>query len=250
MKIAYFDVENAPSLGWFYDLWKEGNIVATEQPWFMLSFAWKHPNKDRIHCRALPDYSGYKRDKTNDYKLICDLWDLFNSHDILIGHNIRRFDTRKANARFIKWGLKPPSPYTILDSLVEYRKIAYLDRYGLDFIDRFNGGEGKMATTGWDMHRGAIEGNPACWRMMKGYNKVDVKKAQHNWEIIAPWKKYHAEAGGRVCPNPICGSVNIISRGPLRRSTTRHQFCCKTCGNNFIASPPRGTANGGRRPRI
>lgn len=246
LNIAYFDVENSPNLGWYYDPWKENNIIATEQPWFMLSFAWKKPKKDKIYCRALPDYPGYNRNKTNDKKLICDLWELFNSYDVLVGHNIARFDTRKANSRFIFHGLKPPSPYIILDSLSEWKKITHQDRYGLDALSRFKGFGGKLPTTGWDMHQGAINGHMPSWRMMKNYNRVDVEKAEQIWNVIAPWKKTYGRSTGRICPNPICGSLDIIMRGPVRQ-TTKHNFTCKTCGHWWTAIPGMSNEHTSRR---
>lgn len=228
-RIAFFDVENSPSLGWFYDLYTENNIVATEQPWFMLSFAWAGSENDRVHHRSLPDYPGYKRNKTNDKKLICDLWNLFDSNDVLVGHNIRRFDTRKANARFLHWGLKPPSPYVILDSYVEYKKIAYLDRNSLDFIDKFTGGPGKMVTEGWPLHRRAIGGDKSAWRILTKYNGVDVLRAKKVWNIIAPWKKNHPALFDTGCK--VCGSDNLHRRGPVRQSKTKFQFACLDCGH-------------------
>ena len=235
-KIAFFDVENAPSLGWFYDPYKENNIVATEQPWFMLSFAWKRPKVERIVCRALPDYPGYSRDKTNDRKLILDLWELFDSHDILIGHNIGRFDTRKANSRFIAHGLKPPSPYIILDSLKEIRKIAYEDSNKLGSLSVKWGFGDKLPTQGWDTWHGCINGHAADWRVMKKYNKIDTLRAEQVWGVVAPWKKNYAQSGGAVCPVPTCGSADVHRRGQVRQ-TPKYQFTCRSCGHWWTAKP-------------
>lgn len=235
-KIAFFDVENAPSLGWFYDPYKENNIVATEQPWFMLSFAWKRPKEKKITCHSLPDYPGYRRDKTNDRKLIQDLWELFDSHDTLIGHNIGKFDVRKATNRFLKWGMKPPSPYTILDSLKEIRKISYEDSNRLGALSTKWGFGDKLPTQGWDTWHGCINGKDADWRVMEKYNKIDVLRAEQVWGVIAPWKKTYAHATGKCCPNPICGSLDINRRGQVRQ-TPKYQFTCLTCGHWWTAKP-------------
>jgi hypothetical protein len=236
-KIAFFDVENAPSLGWFYDPYKENNIVATEQPWFMLSFAWKRPKIEKITCRALPDYPGYSRDKTNDKKLICDLWELFDSHDILIGHNIGRFDCRKANSRFLAHGMKPPSPYIIHDSLKEVRKISFEDSNRLGSLSVKWGFGDKLPTQGWDTWHGCINGNTAAWRVMKQYNKIDTLRAEQVWGVIAPWKKtYGPGATSKICPSPLCGSLDVILRGPVRGGP-KHNITCKTCGHWWTAKP-------------
>ena len=231
-KIAYFDVENAPSLGWFYDPYKENNIVAVEQPWFMLSFAWKHPKESKIVCRGLPDYPGYIKDKTNDKRLIQDLWELFDSHDVLVGHNIGRFDTRKANSRFLAHGLKPPSPYVILDSLKEVRKISYEDSNRLGALSTKWGFGDKLPTQGWDTWHGCINGRDADWRVMKKYNKIDVLRAEQIWGVIAPWVKNHPRVHGDACPS--CGSRDIQKRGfniSKKRKTPR--LHCQGCGHWF-----------------
>ena len=235
-KIAFFDVENAPSLGWFYDPYKENNIVATEQPWFMLSFAWKRPKEKKIACHALPDYPGYSRDKTNDRRLIEDLWQLFDSHDILVGHNIGRFDVRKANSRFLNWGLKPPSPCIIHDSLKEIRRIAYEDSNKLGSLSVKWGFGDKLPTQGWDTWHGCINGDPAAWRVMKKYNKIDPLRAEQVWGVVAPWKKSYVGSTGKCCPNPICGSPDIHRRGQVRQ-TPKYQFNCRTCGHWWTAKP-------------
>ena len=233
-KIAFFDVENAPSLGWFYDKYKENNIVAVEQPWFMLSFSWKRPKEKKIFCHALPDYPGYSKDKTNDKRLIQDLWALFNEHDVLVGHNIQRFDTRKANSRFLNWGLKPPSPYIILDSLKEIRKISYEDSNRLGALSVKWGFGDKLPTQGWDTWHGCINGRDADWAVMKKYNKIDTLRAEEIWSRIAPWKKNHPRMFDAGCP--VCGSLDVHRRGQVRQ-TLKYQFNCQPCGHWWTAKP-------------
>src|SRR4051812_43602286 len=100
-RIALFDVETAPSLGYFFDLWKEGNIIDTKADWYMLSFAYKWLGDKGIQVHALCDYPGYERNRECDKRLMRDLWHVFDAADIVIAHNGDKFDIRKANARFI-----------------------------------------------------------------------------------------------------------------------------------------------------
>lgn len=244
-KIAFFDVENAPNLGYYYDSYKENNIVACVRPWFMLSFAWKRPKEKKIVCRKLPDYPGYKQNKTNDERLVKDLWELFDSHDVLIGHNIRRFDVRKANSRFIAHGMKPPSPYVILDSLREWRKVAAQDSNRLDALSKFVGSRGKLPTQGWDTWEGAINGDPKSWAIMDRYNKHDVYEAEVIWDVIAPWVKNHPQLGPHgSCP--VCSSASVQQRG-FNVSKTRKtpRLHCQSCGHWFT-----GGGNGGGRSGV
>lgn len=230
--MAFFDVENSPSLGWYYDLYREGNIVSTKQAWFMLSFAWKHPGKSKVHCRGLIDYPGYERDKTSDEKLVKDLWTLFDSHDVLIGQNIDRFDVRKANSRFLYWGLKPPSPYKTVDTLKISRRIFKQDSNKLGDLSKFLGHGDKLPTTGWDTWQGAIDGNRQAWGTLKRYNKHDVVITERVWERLAPWLPRHLSLTSTGCP--VCQSAKVQQRGynvSKTRKTPRLQ--CSDCGHWF-----------------
>lgn len=200
----------------------------------MLSFAWKRPNVKKIYCHSLRQYPGYTKDKTNDKRLIADLWQLFDSHDILVGHNIGRFDVRKANSRFLNWGMKPPSPYVILDSLKEIRKISYEDSNRLGALSTKWGFGDKLPTQGWDTWLGCINGNDADWSVLEKYNKIDVLRAEQVWNVIAPWKKNHPRLFEFGCP--VCGSLDVHRRGRVRQ-TPKFQFNCRSCGHWWTAKP-------------
>jgi hypothetical protein len=58
----------------------------------VLSFAYKWFDSKRVECRCLPDY-------LTEYELVKDLWSLFNEADIVIGHNLDRFDAKQLLCR-------------------------------------------------------------------------------------------------------------------------------------------------------
>lgn len=233
-RIAFYDLENAPSLGWYYDRWKEGNIVADEQDWFMLSFAWQWQGETKVHCKALCDYPSYKKNKTDDSPLIKDLWKLFDEADILIAHNGDRFDRRKSNARFLGCKLHPPSPYKTIDTLKVARRQFMLGSNSLASLGQFLGLGGKLPTTGWDTWRGCIEGDPKAWSTVKRYNKRDVTLLKGVYEELRPWIPNHPDlrnyTGRTGCP--ACQSKNVQCRGfnvAKTRKTQRMQ--CRDCGH-------------------
>jgi len=233
-RIAFYDLENAPSLGWYYDRWKEGNIVADEQDWFMLSFAWQWAGKEKVHCRALCDYPGYAKNKKDDSPLIKDLWKLFDEADILIAHNGDRFDRRKSNARFLGCKLPPPSPYKTIDTLKVARRQFMLTSNSLASLGQFLGLGGKLPTTGWDTWRACINGDPKAWSVIKKYNKRDVSLLKDVYHELRPWIPNHPDlrnyTGRTGCP--ACQSKNVQCRGfniAKTRKTQRMQ--CQDCGH-------------------
>jgi hypothetical protein len=235
-RIAFFDIENAPSLGYYYDPWKEGNIVATVEPWFMLSFAWMEYGSKTVHCKAICDYPNYKNDKKNDEHLVRDLHKLFDTYDILIAHNGDRFDKRKANARFLGLGLTPPSPYKTIDTLKISRRVFMLESNKLSSLGEFLGLGGKTPTTGWDTWQGCINGDPKAWALMKRYNKRDVALLAQIYDKLKPWAPNHpdlrAYTGDGGCPT--CQSPDVQHRGFNVAKTKRTQrMHCQSCGTWF-----------------
>ena len=73
----------------------------------------------------------------DDERLVLKLWCLLDNADIVIGHNLRRFDNKKANSYFLKYGLKPPSPYRTIDTLLIAKAKFALPFNNLDYIAEY-----------------------------------------------------------------------------------------------------------------
>lgn len=238
-RIAYYDLENAPSLGFYYEPYlRHGgrNIVATLEPWFMLSFSWQWHGQKTVHCRALCDFPQYAKNKKDDSALVKELWDLFDQADILIAHNGDKFDTRKANARFLQVIGRPPSPYKTIDTLKIARKHFMLESNRLGDLGEFLGLGGKLPTTGWNTWRGCIDGDKSAWSLMKRYNKQDVALLAQVYDRLKAWTPNHPDlrawTGGAGCPT--CQSANVQRRGENVAKTRRTpRFHCQDCGSWF-----------------
>lgn len=238
-KILLWDLENAPSTGFYYEPYlRHGgrNIIATLESWFMLSYSWKWLGEKTVHCRALCDYPSYAMNKRDDSALIKDLWGLLDQADIAIAHNGDKFDIRKANARFLQVIGKPPSPYKTIDTLKVARREFMLESNRLGDLGEFLGLGRKLATTGWDLWRGCMDGDPKSWALMKRYNKRDVALLGEVYEKLKPWVRNHPDLraydGSDGCPT--CASMNIQHRGFNVAKTRRTQrMHCQTCGTWF-----------------
>lgn len=233
-RIAFYDLENAPSLGWYYDRYKEGNIVADEADWFMLSFAWQWMDEKKIHCKALCDYPGYQKNKTDDSHLIKDLHKLFDEADILIAHNGDRFDRRKSNSRFLGCGLPPPSPYRTVDTLKVARRQFMQTSNKLGELGDFLGLGSKIPTTGWSLWRRCIDGDPKAWAQMKQYNRRDVGLLRQVYEKLLPWVPPAMQPFSDKEACPACNSKNIQNRGVnVSRARRTQRLHCQQCGTWF-----------------
>lgn len=231
-KILYLDIENTPSLGYVWGMWDQ-NVIEMEQDWFMLSFAYSW-NGGAPRVKALPDYKGYNKDKTNDKSLVLDLWRLLDSADVVIAHNADAFDIKKANARFLVHGLRPPTPYKTIDTLKIARRHFKFDSNRLDDLARQLGLGRKLATKGKNTWLGCMAGDEASWRLMKKYNKQDVKLGYDVYLALRPWATTHPNlsifAGSDgVCPR--CLAKKLQRRGTGHTLTTSYpRYQCTSCG--------------------
>lgn len=233
-RILLFDIENAPSLGWFYDLWKEGNIVGTKSDQYFLSFAYKWLDERQVKSFSLPDFKGYKPGSENDELLVKELWKLFDEADIVIAHNGNSFDIKKTNARFAYYKLSPPSPYKSIDTYREAKKYLNLPSYKLDYIANYFGYGRKLAHTGFHLWKGCMSGEPSAWKHMVKYNKKDVTLLEKIYLHLRPWIKNHPNISILMdrtdgCPN--CGSLSLMKQGTdITQKGRVQQFSCNDCG--------------------
>lgn len=233
-RIVFFDIETAPSLGYYFELYKEGNIVSTVEPWFMLSFAYKVQGQKRIHYHCLADYPGYDKDRHNDKALVSDLHRLvFGTADLLIGHNIDRFDSRKAKQRFVYHGLAPPPPIPTIDTLKLARRVFSFDSNRLAAVGQHLGLGGKAVTTGWHLWQSCINGDRKAWRRMGVYNRRDVDLLEAVYNKLAAWAPATPARFSPGCPS--CQSERVKREGfKYTRTGKKQRLQCSDCGHWFL----------------
>src|ERR1700733_5194536 len=185
-KIAFVDIETAPSLGYVWAKW-ETNVIDFKKDWYMLSYAVKWAHENRVIVRGLCDYPGYKSNVEDDSKLVTDLWKVFDEADILIAHNGDSFDILKANTRFILHKLPPPSPYKTIDTLKVARAAFKFDSNKLDDLGHYFGIGRKLPHTGFHLWMGCMKGDPASWKLMKRYNGHDVELLEKLYYLVRAW---------------------------------------------------------------
>lgn len=235
-RVIFYDIETAPSLGYFFDKFKENNIVATVQDWFLLSFAYKVRGEKKIHYHCLADYPGYDKKPIDDKALVTDLHRLiFSNADLLIGHNLDKFDGRKSRSRFLAYGLPPTPPIKTIDTLKIARRVFKQDSNRLADIGQYLGLGGKVTHTGWAMWQACINGDRKAWAQMGRYNKRDVDLLEKVYDKLAPWHPNPPVLlSGDRCPSPTCGSFHVTRRGwNIARKSRSARMQCQDCAQWF-----------------
>lgn len=231
-KVLFFDCENAPNLGYVWGKWEQ-NVIAYEKNWYFLSFAYKWQGSRAIQCVALPDFPAFDKNKENDRYLVERLWAILDEADVVIAHNGDRFDLRKANARFVAHGLRPPSPYKTVDTLKVARRYFQFDSNKLDDLGQYLGVGRKLPHTGKHLWFGCMSGDTKSWATMRRYNSQDVALLERVYLKLRPWASTHPNLNhiSRLSGCPTCQSSNVQFRGFNHTKTGKRQrMQCKDCG--------------------
>lgn len=235
-KILLLDIETAPNLGYTWGKWEQ-DVIEFAKDWYILCYCAKWLGQTKILSAKLPDFSEFKKDKTNDFYVVRELWKLFDEADIIIAHNGDQFDIKKSNARFVTHKLQPPSPYKTIDTKKIAKRYFKFDSNKLDELGRYLGLGRKLPHTGKALWLGCMNGDHASWKKMMEYNKQDVLLLQRIYLRLRAWEKNHpdtsAESLGITCKN--CGSTHLQSRGYNIAKGTAYilrtqKFQCRNCG--------------------
>lgn len=237
-KILSLDIETSPIVGYVWSLFN--NFLSVDQikeEWTILSFSAKWLHSKRIIYHDTWEAAGGRND---DRDLIRMLWSLLDEADIVIAHNGKKFDVRKINSRFMLQGFPPPSPYQVIDTYQEHRRVAAHTSQRLAWIsDKFSPVKKRDhgAFPGFKLHKEYLDGNPEARKEMELYNIDDVRSLEGAYLQLRPWIKGHpnlalwnteADPDKHYCPN--CGSDNVKRRGLYYAKTNVYeQFRCGSC---------------------
>lgn len=187
-KILFFDIETAPLKAHLWSMWQQGvGLNQIEADWFMLSFCCKWAHSDEVFYydqRAAENIE-------DDYELVLKLWHFLNEADVVVGQNSKRFDVKKANARFILNGLPKPSTYRQVDTMeiakrnfgftsnrLEYMTDKLCTDYKKSKHKKFHGHE---------LWSECLKGNLEAWLEMEDYNRLDVLSLEELYNVLSSW---------------------------------------------------------------
>lgn len=235
-RIVSFDIESSPSLAWVWKRFKENiSLDQVEADGYVLCGAWKWLGERETHCVANTDFDWLN--PTDDEKTVRELWKVFDEADIIIAHYGSKFDIPLMNARFVYYGLPPPSPYKVIDTKEIAGKIFKFPSNKLEGLCRFFGLGSKMKTD-FQLWKDCMSGKQSAWKKMVSYCKRDVVKLEKVYLKLRPYMHQHPNVAliGELTDKPHCpkcGSTHIQWRGKkvYRTSTQIYSaFQCMKCG--------------------
>jgi len=235
-KIISIDIETAPMTVHNWTLWdKFTNINQIVEDWYVISIAGVDTGGTIFY--------GDINELGTERNVLRLAWNILDAYDIIIGHNLDKFDLKKLNARFLYHGFSPPSSYQTIDTMKVLKKLFALSSNKLEYAVKHLGLEEKLTDRKFSGHSlwtsCLLEGNKEAWEEMKEYNIQDAKITLDLYERLKPWIKNHPtltlmegeEDGEQSDRCPRCNSGNLIRRGfYFTRAGKYQRYKCKNCG--------------------
>jgi len=233
-KVLVYDIETAPISAYVWSIWQDNaGVQGVVSDWFSLSWSAKWLFDSRIMSNVLTPNEALEED---DGRIMRELWMLIDEADILIGHNIDKFDVKKMNTRFIIHGLLPPSPYQTIDTLKAAKRSFAFSSNKLDYVNQLLGISRKMKNDGFDLWKRCLRGDGGALKTMDEYCRRDVGITEETYVTLRPWIKSHpnmglyVDADGPVCP--ACQGEDLHVIGKYRTMVSEYDaFRCAECGS-------------------
>lgn len=229
--ILILDIETAPKVAYVWRFFKE-NVGAKQvlQHGHIMSFAAKWLGQDEIIYQ--------ENRKEDDTRIVKALVNLFDDADIVVAHNGDRFDFPQVMSRALVHGIRPPSPYKIVDTLKVAKKEFAFPSNSLEYLAKVLGcteKESHKNFPGFELWLECLRGNEAAWQEMKLYNIQDVETLEEIYLKMLPWMRQHPNVGVFTeneepqCPK--CGGTYLQWRGYSYTNVGKyHRFQCQSCG--------------------
>jgi hypothetical protein len=231
-KILVFDIETAPMEVRCFPTWGV-NITPNmiKRDWFMLCWSAKWLFNDKVYSMKQNKREVLAGD---DERITKGLWSMVDEADIIVAHNLNKFDKKKMNTRFLKHGLNLPSPYQTIDTLIHARKQFAITHNRLDYIaTKFFGIEGKLENAPglWDR---VVEGSIEDMTLMSEYCDQDVRVLEEVYLRMRPYMQPHPNVGLHIASDievcATCGSDNLDWSGEYHTNVNVYKAYRCECG--------------------
>jgi DNA polymerase elongation subunit (family B) len=180
LKVLVFDIENEPDTALIYGRRKinvsEDQILDYGR---ITHVGYSFMNEYTTNVIALTS------DEHTEKELLEAFVEVYNQADIVSGHNLKRFDIKKLNARLVVNGLEALQPKPCIDTLSQARKHFLLPNYKLDTVCRYLGIGKKSDQHSWDNIKAAMNNDEQASEQIAYYCGSDVELTKELFLVLA-----------------------------------------------------------------
>lgn len=229
-KTLIFDIETSPIEAYLWHLWEQRvRPDQLKKDWFIISWSAMWLDWTKVFSEVL---TPSEAKKWNDKRIVKELWKVIDEADIIVAHNLDKFDKLKANTRFLKHGLPHPSPYQGIDTLKVAKKEFKISSNKLDYLCWFLGIDRKTETWGLDLWKDCVAWDKKALKKMDEYCQNDVAILKKVYYKLRPYIRNHPNYGvyknAKICPN--CGNKKIEWKDTFKTNSNKFlAWRCKEC---------------------
>ena len=161
------------------------------------------------------------------------IWDLYDEADIVVGHNLARFDSKHLKGAWLEMGLPSPRPWQTVDTLSIARREFGFESNTLDALCKRLGVASKTDAYDPKVAEAAVAGDEDAQRRLLDYNVGDIHATRELYDRLRPYIKGHPHLGlgtgdERACPN--CGGTKFTKIDTDVR-TIQTKYAAMRCSN-------------------
>lgn len=247
VKILYFDIETTLAKSYHWGQWKQNLSVKQQiQESHMLSHAWAWGDGE-VYSSVLTPEEVLNQD---DERIVYEIWSLLDNCDVVVAHNGKRFDVKKVNGYFLKYGLPKPSSYKVIDTLEIAKKHFNLPFKSLEYLAKFLNVELKQDSGGIQTWIDCDRGDPEALATMEFYNRGDVVTLREIHNKLKGWDNngvniaLYNDNHNALCTH--CGSddISVITDKFAYTPQRKYQlFRCNSCQAPLRSNTKEGVGN-------
>lgn len=234
-RILYFDIETSPLLVYAWGLGKQyvgAKQVKKERKVISIGYMFEGDKKVTILKMDMTKHDLNKFDDNADKEMLKRFMKVYETADLAIAHNGRRFDRARIRARLVKYRLPDIAPVLFDDSYSMTKDIDFTS-HKLDYLGKYLG-TGQKDEIDYSVWTQVMEGSRTALKKMCSYMSTDVIRLRAAYIRLKPYAKSKLNLGafysdGSICPG--CGSRSLTKWGSRTTQTGKYQqYKCSGCG--------------------
>ena len=107
-KVVFIDLETSALVTRAWQMKYPDRPIDLVEDWKLLCIGYKTRGEKEVVAKGV--------DTMSEEKLVRTLWRVIDEADVVVGHNIKNFDLKKAYAKFAEFGMEPPRPPQVVDT--------------------------------------------------------------------------------------------------------------------------------------
>lgn len=232
-KILFLDVESSPDVAVSFKRYQANmsqDHILEEGGW-LLSVAYAF-NDQPVQAFCLTSAQAVMND---DSSLVATLWDAIEQSDIIVAHNLAKFDLALFKSRCVINGFPPPKRVKQVDTLKLARSMKFQSNR-LDSLGVVLGEGTKIKHSGIQLWIDCMQGKAEALEEMKQYNAQDVELLRNVYHRLKAFDNNSPNAAlftsGEDVACRVCGSHDLVPtpNQVAAGSSLFSEVVCNDCG--------------------